>query len=825
MRETSPIRIQQRFLCVILTLAVLAAGLAPWWRNRAYLRSFFDYGVVIGGIGRIDSGQHPYVDFITPIQTGWYFLNRLAEKIAGGTFQAMTWSGAASIVISTIVLMGILSRRWPVIGSAIITAAMVCSTVVQHTILWYNPWGVVLLAVVTWSCALAPVYLRSTAWWHVLVALALYLGGLNKINMQLLAIVMAAGWAWRAGLNGKATWGRVAATIAGYLFCGLVLPIGTEMRLTGAPFSLWWHNVIALPAASRSGTVLAAFSWNFFFHPPHDHYGRLLLPQIGLVGLVLTILTLVSIWRKSWNASGVERERIVPLACAMLAIATGVVLLTTNIDIDYIGLAGWLALLAGLWLGFDLPSKGRWFYGVMVGPSLLIAAVAWWSAWEGQRSQFGHSSAPRTAYIPGEKAGPSFEYFRGTLLPPELTGSLEVMALWRQSLAKEVRDGIFYGPGTEWSAHIWPALKTPGLPIYVHVGNSMGRAEYERLHAAFWNGNFREITVSLVLDRWDDKITTVLADKYERTEFRHGMFYHYSRNPGSAISGAPLPFIRRFGGNVDVRHIASTAQYFEAEDKMRFLGTMEGKAEMFLDLTTNRLKGDVIVRRQTSDMSQPLSADFSIFAQFQASRLPRWSAKVELPAGQNEILVPYAIDSSHLPTTLVVEVSAEQSGKVIAGWKSPHITDVGSDTESPAWLNRSPFPVAEFELNEDVLAKILPGNWRPAQARMRGGRITADGVELFPGGEIWLKVQGVVSKLAGVAKVVPNSGPERLPVASGVWYKGGRLQTYASDIPATGTERYFQSWCAEPGGWLVVVMDPTLGMSPVSIRFTDVKQN
>ena len=38
-------------------LAVVA--LLPWWRNHRYLRSFFEYGVVMGGIGRIDTGQQP----------------------------------------------------------------------------------------------------------------------------------------------------------------------------------------------------------------------------------------------------------------------------------------------------------------------------------------------------------------------------------------------------------------------------------------------------------------------------------------------------------------------------------------------------------------------------------------------------------------------------------------------------------------------------------------------------------------------------------------------------------------------------------------------
>jgi hypothetical protein len=97
------------------------------------------------------------VDFITPIQTGWYAFNWAAEKIAGGTFQAMTWSGAVCIVLSVVVLGAILARRWPWWAASLMAGALTCASVSQHTLLWYNPWGVFLLTVVAWAGAMAPV--------------------------------------------------------------------------------------------------------------------------------------------------------------------------------------------------------------------------------------------------------------------------------------------------------------------------------------------------------------------------------------------------------------------------------------------------------------------------------------------------------------------------------------------------------------------------------------------------------------------------------------------------------------------------------------------
>ncbi len=218
--SSTPAPRSNRILGLFLLAVILVVALMPWWRNRGYIRSFYDYGVVMGGVGRIEDGQRPYTDFVVPIQTGWFVFNWAAEKIAGGTFQAMTWSAAVCTALATFGLGGMLLRRWPVGPAVIVTAAIVYATVCQHTIFWYNPWGVVLLAIVAWAGAVAPVWRRGQAGWHALIAGALFLGGINKINMQLMAICLALGWAVRAALLGRATWARVAGTAGLHVVSG-----------------------------------------------------------------------------------------------------------------------------------------------------------------------------------------------------------------------------------------------------------------------------------------------------------------------------------------------------------------------------------------------------------------------------------------------------------------------------------------------------------------------------------------------------------------------------------------------------------------------------
>lgn len=815
----------RRFIFAGLIVGFVAIALLPWWHNRPYVRSFFDYGVIMGGTGRLEQGQRPYVDFVTPIQTGWFVLNWAAEKVGGDTFQAMTWSGAVSIVLTTAILGLMLARRWPGWAAALVAGSIACATVSQHTILWYNPWGVFLLAVVAWAGAVAPVWRYEQRGWSALMAGALFFGGINKINMQLMALGLVAGWALRAAMLRRATWRRAAGTFLLALVFGVVLPIAAEMAWTGASFSLWWHNVVAQMAGSRSGMLLSAMRWEFLFKPAHDYYDPLRLPQVGFVGVLLSLFTTAAIFRHAGGKHAIL-ERVLGLVCGVVACLGGEVLLATNMDIAYIALGGWLALVVALWLGFALPARGPWFWSGIVVPASVIGAAAWDGAWRGQRSQFGYSRAPRSDYVSGERAGADFGYLQGTFVPPENFNALKAVGEWRAELPAERKRAILYGPGSEWAAHLWPAVHTPELPLYILGGLQFGPKEYAATYTAVSGDKYKEILVSLALDHWTPELARILQFKYTRRSLGD-VFYHYSRPDGGGFANLPIPFIEAFGGNTRPAAIKSNGGVFELDSLRRFVGTSAGRETMRLDGLTTQLKGEFVVRRLDPAFTGPAEVEFAIFAETEGGQpLPRLTQRVELPAGKSEAISEYSIDSDGGPTRFAVEVPPQFADRIAAGWRGPTIQSAYTGGPgNPNWVHDRIIPVRGLSVDE--INRFLPSDreWTPSGIIVSGGRFTEAGLELEPSGEIWIHVVGNIREFAGTVSIASDR-PLNSPLAVRcLWTKDVQLELLSTlRLSQDHRTETFQAACAQPGGWLVLAADYVEGAPPVTVRVTRFKR-
>jgi hypothetical protein len=798
-------------------------ALLPWWRNHGYLRDLYDYGIVLSANGRIDAGERPYVDFTTPIQAGFLGLNWLVEKIGGHTYTAVTVGGAALIAASMLLLAGLLARRWPWWAAATVALAVTVSGPSQHTILWHNALGVFCLALVTWAAACAPVLRREDRGWHAVLALGLVLGGINKLNFHLVGVAGAAAWALRAGLLGRASWRRVLFTLAALGFMGLALPVGLELLWTGASPALWFHNVVQLAVGSRLETLHAIVSGKFLFHPIHDYYGPLPLPQLGLAGLLLCLLAVIGGWP---GAARGWLDRGLLLAAALLAGAGGAALLATNFEIGCLGLGSWLVLAVSLWLGFAPPERPVRLAVALVLPAAVIAATAWRPAWQGQRSQFGYSTAARADYVAADSTGPALKTLAGLKLPPEFAYSLELLG---QSLPDPGPDGrrpVFYGLGTEWLERYYPAVRRQGQPLWIHWGTSYTAAEKAELADILREGMLYEAVVcTIARDEWPDSIRAILNRDYLVDLVGPVVRRWTFRGENSVNLADPFEAQRAFGGNLDSRSLHFDRFPMRAcrlTDGRFVLGSSREVGQALLTRPGYRMQGRVVLQRLARAGDGPLTADFKIIVHGASPENVRWSAHVELPAGRQTAELPLSFDSGGQPLLLWVTQPAGQAGRLFAGYRELEILHaVEAADGAPRLRDGLPADVPVTPELADSLFGGLAG--RPARLTVRGGEPGAAGLQLSPGGEAWFPAEGIAGAVQGRMRMAPGTG--RPPFVRVLWCKGGRLQILQQAWLQRGQEYAFRAWAAEPGGWIGVVVSPGDGQAPVEVRLTEAAFN
>jgi hypothetical protein len=807
-------------LVLALTAAALLLALLPWWRNHDYLRDFFDYGLVMSGVSRISDGERPYVDFVTPIQSGTFWLNALPERLGGGTYQAMTLGAAALIILSLVTLAWLLARRLPWWAAIVLAGAVVIGSASQHTIIWYNSVGVLCLAVAAWGGAIAPVLRRERWVEHTLVAAALFLGGVNKLNYHLVAVAAVAAWALRALLVGQANWRRVLATLLFVLVTGTVAPLLSELLWTGATLSQWSDNVITLAAAGRAEYFRALLTTEFYLKPQHAFYGPLALPQIGLTTVVLVTLAGV--------ASVVGRrgaERLLAVSATVFALAAALALLATNNEIAYLGLAAASVLAIALWLGFVSGTRPAPLLGALVLPTLLCGGVAWESAWQGQRSQFGHSPAPRAQYRDPSLATPRLEYLRGTKLPPEICDSIEGLISTLPPPDAHGRRPVFYGPGFEWYEHICPSVKTPGLPLWLHDGTSYGPLERGRLAASLTvECRYQQVLVPIAWDQWPQSCRLALELGFT-SALRGPWLRAYDNRPASAQFTNPLDLLNFLGGNLHPAYLSIDPHSLpsRASDGRMFLGRTHGSSAFRFNAPSNRLAGTVIVQRRPGAPAGTLSADFTIHYTVGDNPGTAWNQTVTLPAGANEATADYQIDSRQQALSFVSHIPIGSENALTVGWFGPRVMHAQAASTPPPSLYPDPLP--NLLLSPEEVRTTVPATWQPDAVLLRGGVATADHFELPPGGELWLRANHPVAELLGRVRIADNQPTEMMPVVRLVWCKGGRIEILnQGGVRSSDRQLELRAWSAEPDGWMGVLIDPKPGTPPALVYIDSVRR-
>ncbi|MBI2517731.1 MAG: hypothetical protein HYV95_12575 [Opitutae bacterium] len=798
-------------LAIVLVLALL-----PWWRNHHYLRDLYDYGLVIAANGHLDRGQRPYVDFTTPIQAGFLGMNWAVEQAGGGTYAALTHGAAGLILASGLVLPLMLARRWPVWAAALVGGAVTVASASQHTILWHNALGVFCLAVVSWSTAIASVLQRVNWPWHLLAAAGLFLGGINKLNFHLVAVAAGLAWALRAGLVRRVGWGRVVATMLSVFAAGVLLPLAAELAWTGASLQLWLANVVQLAANSRLDTLPKIGSVSFLLQPIHDYYGPQLPPQAGLFGLFVSLAAMAGCW--PGNGAARADRWLVP-AAALTVAGAGAALLATNFEIASVGLGAWLVLAASLWLGFAPTRRRAVFLGGLLLPALALGFTGWRSAWLGQRSQFGYSSVPRSEYVEVERLNPAYARLAGLRLPPDFALSLELLESRLPERGADGRYPVFYGAGLEFADRFFPGIWEKGQQLWMHWGTTYGPADRVRFEARLAREKyFRAVLCTVPFDYWPGSVHDLLQAYYVRDSVGPVFRQWIRRDENSLNLRDSIQSIAELGGNVDGRVLHLHRDPLtgrQASDGRRVLGTVRPAGQVLVRTPVHRVGGMVVLDRQPGAGDGPLMADVKAIVHGASPEDVRWTARLELPAGQQSLAVPFHADGSGKQLLLWITQPAEQSGKLLVGLRDLEITHAADAAGGAPVLQDETMPEAPptLELAQSLFGDIA---WRPQQLVTRGGRPGSQGLELPSWGELWLHTSGMTGEIRG--RLTVTTATARPTLVRVLWYKSGRLQILQHAWVRPDRPTDFRAWTAEPGGWIGWVVERAAGAVPVEVR-------
>lgn len=800
------------------SVAMLAA--LPWIRNHDYIRDFMDYGLVVAAIGRIDAGEQVYQDFTTPIQAGFLHLNRVAEKMGGGGYLGLTYGGLALIILSVSGLTWVLRRSLSTGWAIFFATAVTVSTASQHTIIWHNTLGVLCLAAALWATARAPQWNRGDLGLHLVLGLALWISGINKLNFHLLALVGVCGFVIR-GIILKPADFRTHLGLMGWIaLSGILLPLATELGLSGASFTLWHQNVLALAGSSRAEYLTALLGWQTYLEPIHAYYGSLPIPAFGL-WFVVSMLGLVALLFRHRSRSDLVMLIIACLGCAIAANA----LLVTNQEIAYVSGGACIALAVALLIAFspeqNVPQKALLWVGCFAA---INGLPAWKSAWSGERSQFGHSSAARADYVELSAMNANFSYVREVKFPPEIAESYAALEDFMPKADENGEHAVLYATGLEWLERVWPAIKVNGLPLWMHDGTTYQRPQSELLYQLIMPpSHFEALITAVPWDHWPGQSHVAAALFSEPRDC--GSWIRVNTTQSSLHrDNDQIRLINLFGTNFETRLLRFGNSVFRpTEDGQIFFGTdHDGTATVYLDWKGSRAMAKGIIRRLDPISDEAMGASFFIEYNVDGDWHLIEERRLELAPEESEKNFEVLFDGRQreLRFRTILDEGIEEIAS--SGWMAPTLLHSSPTEGPPPPLIRHPLP--ESPATEERLKAFNHTDWIPDDIFLRGGRVTDEGYLLEPGGQIWLKVNHPLKALNGQV-TVPKSVPRGvvMPLVRVLWYKGGRVQIARQErLDPTSRHHQFHSWSAGPDGWIGILMDPLPGVAPVVVEINEV---
>ncbi len=818
MSVTSAITSRKRsWLLRLLALVLLVSSIVPWLKNHRYIRDFMDYGLVMAGSGRIGDGEAPYVDFITPIQAGFLHLNRLAEILGGGTYLGMTYGGLTLIVVSFVVLFAILRQHTSFGLAAGFAWGITVCTSSQHIIIWHNTLGVLAMTVAIWIAAIVSGNRHPKWYWYLGLVSALWVGGINKISFQLVALAGVTGFFLRARFLGQSNTRHLLFQLAGIISVGVVLPIATELILTGASIGQWHYNVMALAGAARAEYVKEMAGMAFYLRPLHDYYGLLPVPQFGILFVVMILCLAIAGWQnRPWQ------DRLMLLAASLGCMAVPLLLLATNHEIAYVTGGAAIGLTISLCLGFGIKLNSARWGNCLAAISVLMAGPAWWSAWKGERSQFGHSPSPRSSYSVLADKAPEFAYLEGIKVPPEATESYVGLINHIGPPDERGQYAVFYATGVEWLERVWPMQKVEGLPLWMHDGTSYGPSESDLLLQMIMPpARFDQLVTSVPWDHWPGQ-AHVPVTLFTTPKFCGSVVKVYYTQQDLKLSNDPIRLINIFGTNFEPRLLRfdDDTLFNRTKEGRVFFGTDDQPTEMGLEWKGSRLLGEPVIVRKEGAPRIPLKASFRIEYEVDGVWHHIWNDELELTPTESAKTGSISFDGRQRELRFMVELDEESRGRAAAGWHPPTLLDSRPSPENPPPLVRKPSAVNEHP--EQLLDDLIAPSWRPDGVFIRGGSTAKERVLLGPGDQIWLQANQPLKAMNGLIRV-PDGDDRNMPLVRVLWWKAGRVQIAWQDtLNEDSRSHHFHAWSPGPEGWFGILVDPIEGTASVEVRIDEI---
>lgn len=790
----------------MLTVLLLGAvTIAVWLHNRDILRDGFDYSTVIVSAGKIEGGFKPYTGVRSPMQSSVYLLNYLTEQVFGRSYLGLTWGGLVQALGGGLLLRALIAGRFGAVRATIVALAVVLAGLLQHMVFFYNPVGILCLAVVLFGLAVEPALWPVRTWRTLAILGALFLCSINKLNFQGATVVLAGALALAAWAGGRITAGTFVRNLLLLVLFGALLPLGFELLWTGASFSLWLENVVLMPTA-RHAYIMEAASWDMYVRPVHDFHHHLLVRPIAGVGLLLLLAT------GGWLLRDARARRRPPAdwAARLLAIGLGAVLgallMITNHETVMLTSLAYPIVAVALFLNFPEAAdsaggrKAGWAVAAVTGVWVIAGGYA---AWHGSRLLYGQNPPPRSEYVKFHTTSKALAYFEGVrMLPAQIDANERLAAKVRAMEGPDGKlRGVLFVAGLEWMERGYPETAVYDAPIWYHAGTTLHEKD-RHYFAGLLDAERRRMVGQRGWQSWPPSIQEMLADDY-RVETLSGrdVMYHPRGHDvppvGQSVPRELPPDVFRdaTNGNVLITATRTSAG----------MGLSPGPASRVFGATrattwswpfgTFDASGVAVARLQPG-ANESGTVIFRALAGDPENGELLWETVVNLGPEKREVALPVTLQPGGRPVWLQTEVPEDAAGVFFAGWREMRITRTNEQDRSP------PLPFGR------ELERMWPVAAEPVADQVwfgRAGRsLTGDGWATLPA-EDWRRDTMQSGRLSVTAEFAPDpANPGDHLVVTLAWYRGSRFEimTEKEIDPRVTTSVTLEAYVPEPGGWV-----------------------